>query len=234
VAAGAWSSCVATPTQIPAFAFVYVRDTDFTSLPAEPSCAAHRAAGHTFTGVYTLEPTAGAPFAAFCDMTLDGGGWTLVGRSSPTGTGAEFGWNGATGSLDDDDAPYSLAAATTGLQFTEAAIGSYVVGKAWGPNVYAVQYPAGFLEGCDVDVCQVTNDRPRTLLGNCVSGFGPTMIRRQGYVDLTDYFFMRDITQPNDLDSATGLHPDGFDLFHPPDCDLEGFLNGAQGMIMVR
>lgn len=52
-----------------------------------PSCAAylHPTDGHTYTGntgdgLYWIKPTAAAAaFKTTCDMTLDGGGWTLIG-----------------------------------------------------------------------------------------------------------------------------------------------------------
>jgi hypothetical protein len=236
--AGSWSTCIAAPVQVPAFALVAVRDTDFTALPPAASCAAHLALDRPLTGVYRLDPDGeggAAPFPAFCDMTLDGGGWTLVGRSvSGASPGTPFGWTRATGSVDDDTAPYSLGVLNRGVPFREGAIGSTVVGKAWGEQVYAVTYPDGFASDCLESACQVVADRPRHLLGDCRSTFGPTMLRRQGYLSTFPWFFTRDITAANDLTSVTGLQPYGFFLFYSDDCDLDGLMNERQGMIMVR
>lgn len=45
-------------------------------------------------GIYNINPTGLDPFEVYClmDIAYDGGGWTLVGRSSVATTGLPFGW----------------------------------------------------------------------------------------------------------------------------------------------
>ena len=183
------------------------------------------------SGTYLLDPDVGGPvaeFLAYCDMEIDGGGWTLVGRSAARGLG-DFGWPVDAGRVDVDREPYSLDVVGRGYPFTEILFGSYTTGKTWGPNVFAITVPADFLvryQGNNVFVERSL----RVASGSCApTPADPFMFKQVGYTAETWLYYFRDVPELGNF----GLMPDGFNLAGT-DCDRSGELDQRQGMIFVR
>ena len=65
------------------------QDCDGADLVAMASCDAFASAGYTQDGVYTLLASDGSTYDAYCDMNIDGGGWTKI--VSTTGNNQVFG-----------------------------------------------------------------------------------------------------------------------------------------------
>jgi len=60
--------------------------------PAGKSCTEVRSNGSSMDGVYWIDPD-GVPFQVYCDMSLDGGGWTFVIRNDDVGGWASWNYN---------------------------------------------------------------------------------------------------------------------------------------------
>lgn len=171
--------------------------------------------------VYTIESRDAGAVRVYCDMTLDDGGWTLVGRSATYAPATpSFGWRSSMGKVDDFDRPYSLNAVAVGLEFSELLVATNDVKTA-----YKFMVSPGFLEL--EDELEPTGDVV-VVAGDCNAQ--PTMLKYAGMTSLTDKFFLRDV---RGVESEYGLTSRGFELAYR-ECDKGGHLHEAQGVIMVR
>ncbi|MGH7285239.1 MAG: fibrinogen-like YCDxxxxGGGW domain-containing protein, partial [Polyangiaceae bacterium] len=92
-----------------AFAWLFVRPTNFASLSTQTSCEAHNALGRTISGIYTIDPDGAGgtdAYHVYCEMTAHGGGWTMVHKFTDGATmnqDANAVWTGGTELNDTDD-----------------------------------------------------------------------------------------------------------------------------------
>lgn len=206
-----------------------------------PSCRAiHAARAELPDGLYWIAPdnaVSHQPVNVYCDMTTDGGGWTLVARSVPGfALKSGFGWHGAYGVAGDNTQPFSLGVSQVGLAFTEILFGARGSKKRWDAPVYKHAVPTDFLQKyVTTSFKPTTHPSPATVLGTCSPPDGPSMLGVLGHTSIDERFaFYDDPKNPTfGLDSAEWNTNGAYDS-EPAKCAYSGALTGKPEMIFVR
>lgn len=177
-------------------------------------------------GPYPLSTDAG-PTLAYCDMSVAGGGWTLVGRSAVGASSTDFGWSKKTGDVTKLEYPYSLGVVALGITFGEILVAERNPKGGVGEVAFRFEAKAGFLAAVNasIEIRPVVHVR-----GPCNPPGGPSMMRYAGATSLNNTFFLRDVAG---TDIRNGLRADGWNLT-AGDCGRNATLDGKQGVVLVR
>jgi hypothetical protein len=180
------------------------------------------------TGAHWFHTT--ASYTAFCDMDTQGGGWTLVGRTSPVTGSATFGWHqDSMTDPTDMSKPYSLDPMDKNMPFTEALAGTMGQSLTWGMDIYQLALPSGFPSSFMTSAGSAAVTTITSYSNFCMT-MPPTMLSNVGYVNETNNFFFRDNT--GEGGGAWGFQPQGWSTAYS-DC-RGGLIDASAGMLMVR
>lgn len=173
-------------------------------------------------GIYNITPS-GSPsdptIQVYCDMTADGGGWTMIARSaSGATTSATFGWKYGTGSATDDAVPYSLNLSKNKISFSETMLASYTSGKII-QYAYKQQFSLSNMESNQTSAFNLV-ETPTPIVGTGNTNFRSAIYA--GHTNLQNLFFFNDGTSLNKSIAISsnmlsfnnfGLSPNGWFAF---------------------
>lgn len=197
--------------------------------------------GNKWDGIYTINPNGTTSYNAYCNMTYDGGGWTLAGRSVANQTVTPFGYSSNYGSLTDDTKPYSLAVSSlstwSGIVFNDVMIGNYVSGKDLWDRIYKVSLPATnySLSWATTTAVSVTTGSMVGLWKQCTgpSGGNGTLPTEMTYIWFatakTNGFFISN----TNVSWSYGLNSNGFAISANAVSCNNGLLN-ASGWVLMQ
>jgi len=179
------------------------------------------------TGIHSILRTSDdAVIEVWCDMAVEGGGWTLVARTAE-GPVVPFGWGVSQGTLGEEEDPYSLDAVDVELPFTQILVGAREDFATLIDHAYVMDVPVGFLEDYGTQAYQ--HDGAATVIGDCDPDPGPEMLRWVGYTDNEDCYFFRD----NSGDDSYGLYSNRMWTLYD-NCQQGGQLDDVQAALFVR
>ncbi len=199
-------------------------------------------------GIYKINPIGWTPTNVYCNMEIDGGGWTLVARSVAGANIGDFGWLVSNGDVYDDSLIYSFWPSVKNIYFNELMLSDYTNGKQID-HALKIPVDSSFIRtpwnyNSAVLINKCTEIYPLTAWMSACDSDGQdgkvgsrNFTRYWGFFDTSSglnnihYFFRHS----NNLYTSQGLMIDGYDgTVQPAEAGSLWDFAWKQGMIFVR
>ncbi len=206
-------------------------------------------------GIYNINPSWLNPFEVYCDMEIDGWGWTLVWRSIAWTVGGDFWWLVSNGNIRNDESLYSLWASVVDLNFSEILLTDYTNWKNYtrGVKVWVdrnfIKDENNYLSLVDTNYCQEVYPvstawrSPCDTNGQDGKSGNRNMLRKwwffhkkasDGWGPTDNRFHFRNTGNDSHNYGNMWLARDGFQADASGNQSAAGELEGKQWMIFVR